>query len=547
MNMIPPQNIIKKIASVIFILLLINQNGIAQNVPIPSNHLVNGFIERHVTLGNLSQSDISVRPFTYTYVRSALEKLSAVDKELTKNDRQLIRRFSNEFAISDLSEKVNFPLSKSNIINIGKTALSNNLFDVPEPHFISYKDSNVFAWADLGEKVRLEVIDESVYRRFTDNVSIFGSISEKLSFFVDFTMNRFVGDSILVYQIEDYKNEDNPHFDFVNWTLWYQSNAAFNISTKYGNFQLGKVPVIWGFSPHNSPILSGATQTFPFMNYSFKNRFFGFHYLHGSLLPYKSTVIHELEDYPQKYLAGHRIEFFLSKNFTFSFNELVIYGNRPFEVEYLIPANFYWPAEHNLGDKDNLLMALDCSWRIRPGLMWYNTLFWDELAWEKLLSKWWGNKFVFQSGLHWTSQTNPYLIDLRVEGTISRPWTYTHEEFVNSYSSAEIGLGLPQGPNSQSLLIEVGLWPSHRWKIGVETLFVSKGIELGSSVLDNYNMRDRELDKNTPFLLGDIHDSIEFGVESNFALNSIIDIFGKINYNSYDSNLFGYLGMTIDW
>ena len=290
MNMIPPQNIIKKIASVIFILLLINQNGIAQNVPIPSNHLVNGFIERHVTLGNLSQSDISVRPFTYTYVRRALEELSAVDKKLTKKDRQLIRRFSNEFAISGLSEKVDFPLSKSNIESIGKTALSNNLFDESEPHFLSYKDSNVYAWADLGEKARLEVIDESAYRRFTDNVSIFGSISEELSFFVDFTMNRFVGDSILVYQIEDYKNEDNPHFDFVNWTLWYQSNAAFNISTKYGNFQLGKVPVIWGFSPRNSPILSGATQTFPFINYSFKNKFIGFHYLHGSLLPFKSTT-----------------------------------------------------------------------------------------------------------------------------------------------------------------------------------------------------------------------------------------------------------------
>ena len=49
------------------------------------------------------------------------------------------------------------------------------------------------------------------------------------------------------------------------------------------------------------------------------------------------------------------------------------------------------------------------------------------------------------------------------------------------------------------------------------------------------------------FYLGEIHDSIEFGVESNFALNSIIDIFGKINYNSYDSNIYGYLGITIDW
>ena len=391
------------------------------------------------------------------------------------------------------------------------------------------------------------MINESAYRRFTDQVSIIGSISDELSFLVDFTMNRFVGDSVLVYQLDDYKNEDNPYFDFINWTLWYQSNAAFNISTKFGDLQLAKTPVIWGFSPENSPILSGSSQTFPYLSYSFRNDFVGFDFIHGSLLPFRSTKIHKLDEYPRKYIAGHRLEFFLGDRLSFSFNELVIYGNRPIELEYLIPVNFYWPAEHNLGDKDNLLMALDCSWLITPGLRWYNTLFWDELAWEKIFSRWWGNKYVFQSGIHWVSKSNPYLLEVRIEGTISRPWTYTHENYINSYSSAEIGLGLPQGPNSQSVMIDVGLWPTYRWNLMLELLYLKKGIELSSSVLDNYNDRDRAIDEDTPFLLGKSEESVAVKIESSYEINRILELSGWVSYNTLDSELSGHVGLTIDW
>lgn len=545
--MIPQKNIKRKILSVFPVILILCNFMFGQDVPIPINHLINTFIERHVALGNVSQSDIGVRPFTYKFVRNVLDDLSEIEADLTIRDKQLLKRFSSEFSLNGIDEKVKFPFSKSNLYSISKTASSKYQLTEQEPHFMSYKDYDMFAWMDLSETARLEMIDETVYKRFTDEVSVLGSLSDKLSFYVNFTMNRFVGDSLLVYQIDEYKNEDNPYFDFVNWTLWYQSYASFNISTKYGDFQLGKTPVIWGYSPNYSPILSGSAQTYPFINYKYKNKNVGFHFVHGSLLPYESAVIHYLDDYPQKYMAAHRIEFYLSKNFTFSFNEMVIYGNRSFEIEYLIPVNFYWVAEHNQGDKDNLLMALDCSWRVRPGLVWYNTLFWDELAWENLLSKWWGNKYVLQSGIHWTSKLNPYLLDIRIEGTVSRPWTYTHEEFVNSYSSAEIGLGLPQGPNSQSLLLDVGLWPSYKWNINFSALIIRKGIELGSSALHNYNLRNRELDNDTPMLLGESIEYSELSLESIYSINSIIDVFGKLNYNSYKSNYYGYIGINIDW
>jgi hypothetical protein len=466
---------------------------------------------------------------------------------LSNKDRQLLKRFESEFSTEKFESKISFPLQKSTLKSIGNTAFSNYQIHGSEPHFLSYKDSTVYVWVDVGETIHLEAIEESIYRRFTDQVLVFGSILDQLSFYVNFTMNRFVGDSALVYKIEEFKNEDYTYFDFVNWTLWYQSEATFNISTKYGDIQLSKTPVIWGLSPEHSPILSGSAQTFPYVNYSFKYKNIGFHFIHGSLLPMESIAIHRNEEYPQKYLAAHRIEFEINENLIMSFNEMIIYGNRSFEIEYLIPVNFFWAAEHNQGDRDNVLMALDCSWRIKPGLRWYNTLFWDELAWERILTKWWANKFIFQTGFHWVSETNPYLADLRIEATISRPWIYTHNDMVNSYTSAGIGLGLPQGPNSQSLLVKAGFWPSYRWYFNISSMLIRQGSGLGSSPLDNYDLRDPELDDNTPYLLGEIYNSSEFRFETNYSINRIIDVFGLISYKNPNSEYSGYLGITIDW
>lgn len=529
------------------LLLLVTVTSYAQEVPIPQKHLVNQFIERQITLGNLSQSATSIRPLTYSKVRDMFKQLATISDELSNKDRQLLQRFDSEFSIDAFERGLSFPLKKSTLKNIGNTAFSRYKLHGSELYFLSYKDSTVFAWANVGETMRLEAIEESIYRRYTDRVSVFGSLYNQLSFYVNFTINRFVGDSVLVSTIDDFKNEDHPYFDFVNWTLWYQSEAAFHISTKYGDFQISKTPVIWGFSPEHSPILSGSTQTFPYVNYSFKYKNIGFHFIHGSLLPMESVEIHRNDGSPQKYLAAHRIEFAINKDLTMSFNEMVIYGNRPFEIEYLIPVNFYWVAEHNQGDRDNLLMALDCSWRIKPGLRWYNTLFWDELAWEKVLTKWWANKFVFQTGFHWASKSSPYLSDLRVEATISRPWTYTHNEMVNSYTSAGIGLGLPQGPNSQSLLFMAGFWPSYRWYFNISSMLIRQGTGLGSSPVDNYDLRDRELDDDTPYLLGEIHNSSEFRFETNYSINRIIDLFGLLSFKYPNSEYGGHLGITIDW
>ena len=42
---------------------------------------------------------------------------------------------------------------------------------------------------------------------------------------------------------------------------------------------------------------------------------------------------------PEKNIATHRLEIYLTSNFTTSVSEMVTYGGRRFEAEYLLPLN----------------------------------------------------------------------------------------------------------------------------------------------------------------------------------------------------------------
>ena len=82
-----------------------------------------------------------------------------------------------------------------------------------------------------------------------------------------------------------------------------------------------------------------------------------------------------------------------------------------------------------------------------PGVIIYNTLVLDELSWKDLFSDWWGNKYSYQFGM-FLSPLNMKLLDLRLEYTATRPWTFTHPDF--SFSNRNVTIGAVNGPSSIS-------------------------------------------------------------------------------------------------
>jgi len=520
-----------------------------QQIPVQSDHNVYSYLYRQSTIGTLPQWVQSTKPLTLDQVLNLLTQVIETS-EIDNANRALAERFKTEFLIPT-KPGMHLPFSKSNKIN---HLLSYESADI-EPHLLALNHEKSSLWLDWNET--LVFAPSNDYRRyFQDKFTLKTKINGQISAYSQFSMNRLVwnNETLAIESVlppdtinwDTYHNEWAKYFPEVNWIFWYNTQAGISIIFDQIQFDLGKQNHSWGWSPFHSPILSGNGHPFAFVSLQTNISKIRFKFLHGSLMPFSPYEVHKRKITPNKYIAAHRGEIDITSNFTLSITEMVIYGNRNMDFDYLIPLHWYWAGEHNRGDQDNLLIGLDYSWRIRSGLRIYQTLLWDELTWNKILDPWWGNKFVFQSGLHWVPSAKPFIPDFRLEYTISRPWVYTHNDTTNTFSSMDMGLGFPYGPSAQVLRIATNLFPTARILINGTVDFVNKGSGLGSSVFHNYAFRDTTLDNNTPLLVAPVYDKSVITFSIKYDLSRYLKLNSDYIYSSSDGNQIR-VGMIWDW
>lgn len=194
------------------------------------------------------------------------------------------------------------------------------------------------------------------------------------------------------------------------------------------------------------------------------------------------------KNYPDKYLALHQISYLPGDRLDIYAGETVVYGNRNWDLNYLLPAAFWRAIEHNLRDRDNVLIYAGASWEMSPGLLLYLQGALDEMSYSKLFSNWWGNKYAVKTGFStllprlWESGDLP---QLSAEITAVRPFTYTHYMNHTMYSHDQCPLGYAKGSNLVDISIELYL-PLMR-HLGLVTAFskVRQG-SFGSSWQTNY-------------------------------------------------------------
>jgi hypothetical protein len=95
--------------------------------------------------------------------------------------------------------------------------------------------------------------------------------------------------------------------------------------------------------------------------------------------------------------------------------------------------------------------------------------------------------------------------------------------------------------------VESSWWPTARWYINGSYLWLKKGTDLGSSATDNYDLRDRDKDYETPFLLGTTTTSSKITLETHYALSGMFDLVGWLSYDSETTKTFGRIGLIWDW
>ncbi len=156
-----------------------------------------------------------------------------------------------------------------------------------------------------------------------------------------------------------------------------------------------------------------------------------------------------------KYMAAHRLEAIPFPWLKLGFHEVLIYGERNPELAYLNPINFYWSAEHNLGDQDNSTIGADFVWFPGWALKIYGEIFLDDLQTGNLGTGWYGNKWALLAGVFRPDILGIPNLDFRAEVAKIRPYVYTHRYPINVYEHFVTPLGHWAGPNSQTLNLEL--------------------------------------------------------------------------------------------
>ncbi|MDD3049883.1 MAG: hypothetical protein PHR06_01930 [Candidatus Cloacimonetes bacterium] len=285
--------------------------------------------------------------------------------------------------------------------------------------------------------------------------------------------------------------------------------AFITYKSEYGDFSIGRDNFNIGNNIGGSVILNDDCNEYGYFSWKLDFSKFTLSFLHGTLIA-DSTFIesgnysYDYKNYDEKYLVLHKIEYRPSKNVTLFFGEEIIYGSRSIDPNYILPHVFWRITEHNLRDRDNVLIFAGCNVRIFDKAMWYTNIILDELRKKEIFGNWWGNKYAAQTGV----SIEPFALGkekvrFTLEATAVRPWLYTHKALPNKFSHDGIGLGFPAGSNLIQIAGELNIPIAGCFNFDTILSYTKQGSE-GNQFYLNYGVIADTNNTEVKWLQGDV-------------------------------------------
>ena len=423
---------------------------------VPVAHWSYGLLERLEAAGHLSSTANGIKPLSRGHItRLATQAQSA--KALTAVDRQRLELLLHELG-ADAPLHYRAPQ--------GEVAAD----------LLARQQSDMRSGRGRTER-------EYIYRNRLGG-ELRGSFFDQIGFRVAFEQTREQGSRTYSLREDVFERQLEAVQLKGNLADFHQGSAyvTFGLGSRI-NVQAGKDHVDWGPAPRDNLGLSANAPAFDMIRMRTRLGIFELVSLHGSLQscpdrpdsPLCAGSADDNASYivngmsrrldPDRWIAAHRMEAALTPTFDLGLQEVVIYADRGPEPAYLNPFMFFWAAQSYLGDKDNVMMAVDVDWRVRPGLRWWAAYAIDDLKKLKILSNDFANKFSLQSGVLWTDPLGLRDLDVRAEYVRIEPWIYTHKFPVNALRHFDSPLGHSLGPNSDRWHIDV----ARRWTRDLET------------------------------------------------------------------------------
>lgn len=334
----------------------------------------------------------------------------------------------------------------------------------------------------------------------TRGVRINGSVNGKIGFYTDFTENQvstpfYVQDFYQEYKSFPYSGytrriglEGNkPGIDYVQATGYVAFKPSKNFLFRFGHSKnfIG--------SGVRSMILSDFSA--PYLNLMMKAKLGRLEY-HNILASLNNTQVdvgvNNLVAIPQKFMVFHHLNVNVNKNLNIGLFETVMFGERPFDLNYLNPVIFYRFVEGLIGSKDNALVGADFKLILAKSISIYGQLVIDEFNSEESKKEgWYGKKRAGQIGLKYFDIFGIKQLDFQGEFNYARPYTYSHYSSYTNMVNYGVPIAHPLGANFKEFLLVGRYSPVPKLFLKVTYMNSDKGYDTedknyGGDLLKNY-------------------------------------------------------------
>lgn len=448
--------------SIIFVLVLFTFTLKAQVEHIPITSPVYDFLLRAENKGYLEHKSLSDLPLQKKEIISILNQMY-LDKNLSSNDKNIVEFYLREFNVLPEKNAVLFENEQNQ-----DNELLDDIFSSKDKYFYLYSDS--VNSVEIEPLAKLDIFSSN-NKKYENDRSILlqggarlsGTLDNSLGFYLQATNGTILsGDRRLAID-RDITYGHNVKFadlksdlDFTQSHLIYDKNWFFaSIGREYRNLGAGLFQKIF---------VSNSSQPYDAISLGARFGSFEYKFTHGSLLAgaLDSNILQGFNTtIPDKFLVMHRFAFRPSWG-EISLWESVIYSNRSIDFGYLNPLSFLKSLEHALRDRDNSLMGFDATIRPFSNFQVKGSFLLDDIIIADIGKGYWSNKTAWNIA---STYSFDFPIDIGVEYSRVEPYTYSHFNPLNTYSSDRGLLGSIIQPNSDMIGLLLNYWIGDKYPL----------------------------------------------------------------------------------
>lgn len=440
----------------IIFVLLISFNLFPQAEYVNVGNRVYDFLERMNNLQLIEKYNSFEIPKTRKEIADYLHQVVSSSNRLDESDRQMLEDLKIEFEYELFGKLEN-----------AESIIGNKKYDIfsQKEKYLYYfsKESKMSLFINLIAEGEVIINSNSAYSK-TNSATLLnagselrGTILDKVGFYLKGTNGITSGNrntALLKKELQyNFKFNEKPDEIFFDETQAYISTDFDLIKLKLGRDRLKL-----GYGTNKS-ILDNNSPLFDYLSFKIDYDFFNFSYIHGKLLGESNLIDDSISGsynfLPEKYFAYHRMGFDISPHFNFGLGEVVVYGERPIDLSYLVPFSFIKSVEHSNRDRDNAMLFFDFSNQSVPQTKIYFTFLIDDISFSKVGKGWWGNQTLFNIGVQSTPFYQSVPIDLKFEYLRLEPYTFTHRLSRNSFTNYGYNLGTSLQPNSELFFLGI--------------------------------------------------------------------------------------------